>query len=91
MFKPQHKYVSPFRSQCVTQATDIVEQMDDDGYMEEVAVPKPQRKKKYLPGEKLLVKIRKQKEKEREKNRNSPVPLDMGKIQEALSNIIEGF
>jgi hypothetical protein len=93
MYQPR-KYHDPFRSVSVAQPTDIVEQRGDDGYMEEVTVPKPRKENKYLPGEKLLLKLKKQRDKEQGKNRapaREPRELDMGTIQQALSNIIAEF
>ena len=84
----QHQYKSPFRSRAEVVLTDVVEQMVD-GQIEEVAVPRPKKNKiKYLPGEKLLLKLNKQHKKDKGKKKT---PFDMSKIDHALNNIIEGF
>ena len=78
------KFKSPFAARCVMEEADIIEQTNDDGFVEEVAVPKKRAstKMRYLPGERLLKKLN-QKKGVRKENR-----MNMDNIEFSLNNII---
>ena len=83
------KFQSIFSCKRQFEPAVVVEDIDEDGQVFEELKPLKKKKKgpKYLPGERLLLKLNKQ-NKEKKK---SPVHIDIDKVSTSIKNVLKLF
>jgi hypothetical protein len=83
------KFQSIFSCKRQFEPAVVVEEIDEDGQVFEELKPVQKKKKgpKYLPGERLLLKLNKQ-NKEKKKD---PVQIDIDKVSTSISNVLKLF
>ena len=84
------KFRSIFACQKEFTPAVVVEEIDEDGNVyEELKIKKKKPKaSKYLPGQRLLLKLNKQKH---DKNKLKPNTPDMNKITKSVNNLLKIF
>jgi hypothetical protein len=88
-FSEKHHFTSMFNTARSFTPAVVVEEVNDDGYVEEVMKPvRMESTKKYLPGERLLLKL----DKERRKATRRNVSVGNTRSEETKMNqIIKGM
>ena len=86
-----------FRTQSHVEPAVVVQEIDlnhpEENPVEYVQIIKPKKakKRKYLPGERLLIKLEKQREKEKNKLRNTESQVNVDKLTESINHILAKF
>ena len=87
MYTNQKCFNSIFSPRRIFEPAVVVNEITEDGEIEEVLKPKQKKKDKYLPGERLLVKLNKENQNQKEKK----ILIDEDKIMKSLNNMLKLF
>ena len=82
------KFQSIFSCKRQFEPAVVVEEIDEDGQVfEELKPIKKKKEPKYLPGERLLLKLNKQ----NKPKKKEPVHIDIGKVSTSIRNVLKLF
>ena len=82
------KFQSIFSCKRQFEPAVVVEEIDEDGQVfEELKPIKKKKGPKYLPGERLLLKLNKQ----NKPKKKEPVHIDIDKVSTSISNVLKLF